>query len=172
MVWCCLTCYWINQESGEQPNTLIVILAGDLVGLNNTCCLMARKVLDQLPSYIAERLPSERWDLQLGQHWVFSSFCKHLPQICILMCLQSQITHDLETHGLDEGYLALPSEFQSVFGEKVLWIVPMSLKIQVKAPLFTPELHQLGWRSNSISMCMNISGNPGCESQLDYFGDN
>ncbi len=89
---------------------------GDLVGLNNTCRLMARKVLGRLPNYIAERLPSERRDLQPGQHWVFSSFCKHLPRICVLMGLQSQIARDLETRGPDEGYLALPCEFQSVIG--------------------------------------------------------
>ncbi len=89
---------------------------GGLVGLNNTCRLMARKLLDQLPSYIAERLPSERRDLQPGQHWVFSSLCKQLPRICTLMGLQSQIARDLETRGPDEGYLALPCEFQSVIG--------------------------------------------------------
>ena len=114
--WCGMAYLAVKSIESLGSNYLDCHL-GDLVGLNNTCRLMARKLLDRLPNYIAAKLPSDRRDLQPGQHWVFSSLCKHLPRICTLMGLQNQIARDLETRGPDEGYLALPCEFQSVIGE-------------------------------------------------------
>jgi hypothetical protein len=57
--WCGDT-YLAIKSIKNLGNNYLDCHLGDLVGLNNTCHLMAWKVLDQLPNYIAERLPSER----------------------------------------------------------------------------------------------------------------
>jgi hypothetical protein len=64
----CSDAYLAIESIKNLGNYYLDCHLGDLVGLNNTCRLMARKVLDQLPNFIAERLPSERQDLQPGQH--------------------------------------------------------------------------------------------------------
>jgi hypothetical protein len=79
-----------------------------------TSRLMARKLLARLPMYLASKIPPEKEHLLPGQHWVWTSLCGKLTRVCTLMHLSGHIAQDLETRGPDEGFLALPNEFQQV----------------------------------------------------------
>jgi hypothetical protein len=73
----------------------------------------------RLPAYLHSRLPKDKGNLQLGQHWVWDSFSKKLVQLAAMMILSKHVRslEGLKNYRFGECILEDISFFSLVTGD-------------------------------------------------------
>jgi hypothetical protein len=78
--------------------------------------ILAKMLKYRLSLFLRHRLPSDRWDLLPGNHWVWDSFIVHLPKIACLMLMSDVHAPNFVNRKDIESLLGKSDKFKAVCG--------------------------------------------------------